>query len=133
MSTKTKKKKPIYMSDLHYEHKLWERQINFQVDELEIFKHRLEEVVTRWTDQEILAQVEHFQNTFIRYKEVLDIQLHDIKLQEEALVKFVREHPVASDHVHFQDHTKLRDDVETQLEMFFDTKKDFVRFLTKAM
>ena len=133
MSTQTEKKKPIYMSDLHYEHTLWNRQIDFQIDELEIFKHRLEEVVSRWTDNEVLAKVEHFQNTFIRYKEVLDIQKHDIKLQEEALVKFVREHPVASDHVHFQDHAKLRDDVETQLEMFYATKKEFVRFLTEAM
>jgi hypothetical protein len=127
------KKKPIYMSDLHYEHKLWKRQIDFQIDELEIFKHRLEEVVTRWTDTEILAQVEHFQNTFIRYKEVLDTQLHDINLHHEELVKFVHDHPVASDHVHFQDHAKLRDSVETQLEMFYSTKKEFMRFLTEAM
>jgi len=127
------KKKPIYMSDLHYEHTLWKRQIDFQIDELAFFKHRLEDVVTRWTDQDILAQVEHFQNTFIRYKEVLDIQLHDIKLKEQELVKFVKKHPVASDHAHFQDHTKLRDSVETQLEMFYATKKEFVRFLTKAM
>lgn len=126
-------KKPVYMSDLHYEHKLWKRQIDFQIDELEIFKHRLEEVVTRWTDTEVLAQVERFQNTFIRYKEVLDTQLHDINLHHEELVKFVQDHPVASDHVHFQDHTKLRDSVETQLELFYNTKKEFMRFLAEAM
>lgn len=127
------KKKTVHMSDLHYEHKLWRRQIDFQVDELEIFKNRLEEVVVRWTDNEVLAKVEHFQNTFIRYKEVLDIQLHDINLHEEELVKFVKSHPVASDHVHFEDHTKLRDSVETQLQMFYDMKKEYMRFLTETM
>ena len=119
------KKKAVLMSDLHYEHKVWKRQIEFQIDELEIFTHRLEEVVTRWTDKEVLAKAEHFQNTFIRHKEVLDTQLHEINVHNDTLVEFVKEHPIASDHVHFK--------VETQIEMFHEMKKEFMRFLTETM
>ena len=64
------KKKPIYITDLHFEYKLWKRKLEFERDELKIFEGRLAEVVSRWTDKEILRKAEHFQNTFIRHHEV---------------------------------------------------------------
>jgi len=38
---------------------------SFWRDEIETFKHRLEEVVVRWTDNTFMAKAEHFQNQFI--------------------------------------------------------------------
>lgn len=127
------KKKAIYINDLHFEHKLWTSQLKFEVDELGILQGRLEEVVQRWTDKEVLAQAEHFQNQFIRHKEVLDTLMHDIAGHEDGLVQFAHDHPVAMDHVHFEDHGGLRDKVETQRDMFGNLKKEFMRFLTHVM
>ena len=127
------KKKPIYINDLHFEHKLWKGQLTFEKDELNILKHRLEEVVQRWTDREVLAKAEHFQNQFILHNEVLDTLIHGIKEHENELVKFALEHPVAMDHVHFEDHGGLRDKVETQRALFSELKKEFMRFLTYVM
>tara|TARA_R110002049_G_scaffold165631_1_gene331539 strand:- start:672 stop:1055 length:384 start_codon:yes stop_codon:yes gene_type:complete len=126
-------KDKVYMSDLHFEHVAWNSELSFQKDELKIFQNRLEEVTSRWTKNEVMKEVEHFQNNFIRQNEVVDTLKHDINIHEEHLVKFDKEHPIASDHVHFNDHSELRDEVETQRKLYTNLKTDFLRFLTKTM
>lgn len=127
------KKETIYISDLHFDHKLWKSQLTFQADELTIFTHRLEEVVVRWTDKDVLKRVEHFQNAFIRHKEVIDILIHDINAHEHKLSHKAQSQPVAIDHVHFDDHTDERKRVEDQIRIFYELKTDFLRFLSEAM
>ena len=61
-----KKEDRRYISDLHFEHMVWVNQLKFFKDELEILKNRLGEVSIRNTKMEVKAQVEHFQNQFIR-------------------------------------------------------------------
>ena len=127
------KKKAIYIDDLHFEHKLWKSQLEFQRDELKIFTHRLEEVVVRWTDKVVLSKVEHFQNVFIRHNEVIDTMIHDINGHEHELSARAEANPVAIDHVHFDDHTAFRDRIEGQMKIYADMKKEYLRFLTEAM
>jgi len=127
------KTKPIYISDLHFEHKLWKSQLEFQRDELKSFNRRLEEVVVRWTDKDILSNIEKYQNNFIRHNEVIDTLLHEIGVQENKLTAFAISHPIAIDHVHFDDHSEMRESVETQQTIYNKLKKEFMRFLTVAM
>lgn len=127
------KTKPIYISDLHFEHKNWRSQLEFQREELKSFNKRLEEVVVRWTDKDILSNVEKYQNNFIRHNEVIDTLLHDLGLHENKLSKYAIEHPTAIDHVHFDDHGGMRAAIERQLSIYDQLKNEFMRFLTKAM
>ena len=126
-------KKHVYMTDLHFEHKAWISELSFQRDELEFFKHRLEEVVPRYTDKTTLAKAERFQNQMIRYNEILDILFHEINEHESQLTKVAHDNPIASDHVHFDDHTGLRDKVETQRKIYAEFKEEYFRYLTKTM
>lgn len=126
-------KKAIYLSDLHFEHQHWMTELAYWADELKFFTNRLEEVVTRWTDKEVLAKVEQFQNQFIRHKEVIDTLKHDIKLDERRLSKDAMEHPIAIDHKHFADHIGLREQMATQRKIYGALKKEFFAFLTYAM
>ena len=127
------KKKAIYINDLHFEHKQWMSELEFQRGELKSFIKRLEEVVVRWTDKEILRQVEHFQNQFILHDEVIDTLVHDINLEEQKLSTFAASHPVAIDHVHFEDHGGMRERNEDQSRIFTNLRKEYMRFLTTAM
>ena len=127
------KKKPIYLDDLHFEHKLWKSQLEFQRDELKVFTNRLEEVVIRWTDNDVLRKVEHFQNSFIRHNEVIDTLIHDINEHEHNLSVRAIANPVAIDHVHFNDHTEFRVSIADQMKIYDDMKKKYIRFLTEAM
>jgi len=130
---KKDKSKAIYLTDLHFEHKQWLNESNFWRDEIKTYKNRLGEVVNRWTDKEVLAQAEHFQNQFILHNEKLDQIIHDINKHESKLSKYAIEHPVAIDHVHFDDHSDFRDRMDSQRTIYNDMKKEFFNFLRKAM
>ncbi len=121
------------MADLHFENRTWKRQLDFTKDELGYYRERLAEVANDWTDHDVLAMVEHFQNTFIRQNEVVDQLLHTIKEEELNLAKFAKDHPIAVDHVYFNDHDALRDKVETQNHIYMETRKEFMNFLRQTM
>jgi len=134
MSKKNSKgKKHVYLSDLHFEHQAWKNELSFQKDELSFFKNRLEEIVPRYTDKTVLAKSEQFQNQMIRHHEVLDGLVHDINAHEHKLTDYAKEHPIAVDHVHFDDHTSLRDGIESQRKIYADFKQKYFRFLTETM
>ena len=46
----------IYNEDLHLEHNQWNMELNFWIDELKTFENRLEELVQKWTEVEVLAK-----------------------------------------------------------------------------
>lgn len=122
-----------YIGDLHFDHMEWINALKFYKDELAIFEHRLEEIVRRNTKQDVMAELEHFQNQFIREKEVIDELRHDIKQHENLLEKEAKDHPVAIEHRYFTDHTELRDRFETFERLYRELKQEFQRWLAQRM
>lgn len=132
MSTATKAPTK-HINDLHFEHQVWLNALSFYKEEIGIFEKRLEEVVTRNTVTEVLAQVEHFQNQYIREREVIDELRHDIKQHENFLEKESKEHPVAIDHRAFGDHVELRDRMETFEKLYRELKTEFMQWLSRVL
>lgn len=126
------KEKAIYIGDLHFEHEMWRKELNFCDDELKFLTKRLEET-TFFHDGEkdMMREVEHFQNQFIVQKQNIDRFNHDIKLQEHDLATFAKDHPIAVDHIHFTDHTKLRDNMEGFAKNYNNLKQEFRGFVAK--
>ncbi len=118
-----------HISELHFELKVWLNHLNFFRDELKIFNHRLEELAAANSKVEVTAQIEAYQNRFIRANEVIDELIHRINAKESDLVGYAKDHPVAIDHVLFEDHSKLREDCERNEELYNEMKKEFVRFV----
>ena len=101
MKTKTE---VLYNENLHFEHKQWQSELAFWEDELKSFKNRLNELIPRWTNKEVLAQLAQVNSG----RESLDT----------ALTK---------------KHIEFRNQMETQRQIYADLKKDFFRFLSKTM
>ena len=118
---------------LHFEHEKWVKQLNFYKDELKTYNNRLEDIAVRFNGRGVMAELEMFQNKFIRQNEVIDILIHDINEHEGILANSVKENPVASDHRLFTDHSGLRDRMETFLKIYNELKPNFMRYLTKYM
>ena len=78
---------------LHLIYEDFKRTINFYKSEIPFFKKRLEEIATKNTGEDILKQVEHFENTFIAMNENLDVLLHDVNLKQDALLKEAKAKP----------------------------------------
>ncbi|MBQ0732913.1 hypothetical protein [Aquimarina celericrescens] len=127
-------KEVFYNTDLHFEHEQWRRELYFWEDELKSFKNRLEEIVTRWTDKDVLAQLQKYQNQFIVHGEVIDTLLHDINVHETDISEHSKkgESDVMS-HQLVRKHIDFRDRIETQRHIYSDLKKEFFRFLSKYM
>lgn len=126
-------KEVIYNEDLHFEHELWNSELAFWEDELKSFKNRLSELVTRWTDKKVLAQLEHYQNEFILHGGVIEdmqetIEEHEINIAGHSSNGFE-----SMDIPMVRTHLELRQKMETQREIYGDLKKEFFRFLSKYM
>lgn len=126
------KEKAIFIGDLHFEHEMWKRELNFCEDELKFLTKRLEETAFLHDEEkDMLREVEHFQNQFIVQKQNVDQFKHDINTKENQLATFAKEHPVAINHIHFMDHAKLRDNMEGFAKNYNNLKQEFRGFVAK--
>lgn len=123
----------INNTDLHFEHNQWSSELAFWKDELKSFKNRLEELVNRWTDKDVLAQLEHYQNSFVVHGEVIDTLKHEINVHETDLSDHDSRGEDALNTAHVKSHLAFRDRMETQRQIYADLKKEFFRFLSKTM
>ena len=123
----------IYSDDLHFEHNRWQAEIFFWQDELKSFKNRLEELSRRWTDEKVLAQLEHFQNQFVRHGEVIDSLEHEINVHETEMAKHSQKGEEVLDTDLTRNHLEFRERMETQRKIYAELKEEFFRFLSKYM
>lgn len=133
MSTATQTPARKHIGDLHFDHMEWLNALKFYKDDIGILEHRLEDIAKRNTGQEVMAELEHFQNQFIREREVIDELRHDIKQEENVLEKESKERPVAIDHRSFADHAGLRDRFVTFEKLYRELKQEFHLWLVKRM
>lgn len=133
MSTTAPTTLRVRIGDLHFDHMEWVNSLKFYKDEISIFEHRLEDIVRRNTKPEVMAELEHFQNQFIREKEVIDELRHDIKKSENEVEKEHKDNPVAIEHRWFRDHTDLRDRFETFERLYAELKTEYRRWLAQRL
>ena len=108
----------------------FKRTLDFYKSEMPFFKKRLEEIATKNTGEDILKQVEHFENTFIAMNENLDVLLHDVNLKQDALFKEAKAKP---EFINLKVNATA-DDLKTLIDFtakeFATTKENFYRFLS---
>ncbi|MFA6260945.1 MAG: hypothetical protein WC760_05725 [Bacteroidia bacterium] len=119
----------VKVTAAHRDHNEWIGYLKFCKDEISSFENRLSEVVTANNKREIVAQVEHFQNQFIREKEVIDILKHDIRAMENQLEVQVAANPVATEHKRVADEPELRERMDTFEKLFNELKEEFHGFI----
>ncbi|MCB9319515.1 MAG: hypothetical protein H6570_09550 [Lewinellaceae bacterium] len=119
----------VDMQDLHAEHLSWKNDLEFYLDDLAVLTHRLEEIATGNHDSEAMRWVEHFQNQFIRQREVNDEIRHQINVHEDLLVSIARNGAV--EHKPIGDHRSMRTAMDTYKQMFRDLKSEFMTFVVK--
>lgn len=125
--------KRVYITDLHSDHVLWLNTLAFCKEEIAILERRMEEIAARNTGAEVMAELEHFQNQYIRQREVIDELRHELKQHENLLEKEVREHPIAVDHRLFTDHVEQRENMKTFEKLYRELKDEFMHWLAKRM
>lgn len=125
--------KVIYNSDLHFEHERWNSELLFYKDEIRSFKNRLEELVVRWTDKEVLIRLEHYQNEFILHEGRINEFLEGIESHEHQIAGKSLKGENSMDTVLVKAHLEFREEMEVQRDMFHNLKKEFFTFLMQYM
>lgn len=111
------------------EYKQWLREIDFYKSELANMQQQLSDFMPTFYKKDFAANVERFQNRFIRQREVIDILRHDVKQHENDFQKLqVSPTPELRDKVS-RIHLRLRNDVAIFFDLFVELKRDFTDFL----
>ncbi len=126
-------KEVLYNSNMHFEHKQWNRELAFWQDELKSFNNRLSELVTRWTNKDVLAQLEHYQNEFVLHGGVIEDLQEIIEEHETRIAGQSKTGEDALDTQLAKKHIEFRNRIETQRHIYAELKKGFFRFLEKYM
>jgi hypothetical protein len=107
------KEELIYNEDLHFEHNRWWSELAFWKDELKSFNNRLSELVTRWTNKEVLAQLEHYQNEFTLHGGIIH-ELHEtIEIHETRIAGQSKTDTNTLDTALVKKHLEFRNKMET--------------------
>jgi hypothetical protein len=120
------KAKYVYIADLHHEEQLWRNELNFYKEELTILENRLNQASAKTSVPAHQAGVESFQNRIDLQRDHISAIKHRIKRHQAFIAEYAQNHPIAIDHVHFTDHTKLREDMENFRKLYLEMKKGFI-------
>jgi len=118
----------VYVKDLNFDHELWDNEMKFYRNELEIFEHRLEQDVVRLSDREGLRELEHFQNQFIRQNEVLDILNKKVRKNRKNIARNSVDGVVPTNHELMINYKSLRDEFEVFEKIYYNLKVKFLAF-----
>ena len=123
----------LYIKEIHLLHTEWNSVLDLTRDEILSFENRLEEIAKANTGKEMLAQVEHFQNRFIRQKEIMDELRHDIREDELRIAENVKENNVSVEHRKMEENFELKNRVHVFQKIFNEIKSEFLLFLAKKL
>lgn len=123
----------LYIHEIHHLHSEWNSVLDLTQDEITSFENRLEEIAKANTGKEILAQVEHFQNQFIRQKEVIDALQHDIHEDAMRIAENVKENNVAVEHRRMEENFRLKDGMQTFQKIINELRAEYMLFMAKTL
>jgi len=122
-----------YIHELHADHTAWINILALASDEIRSWENRLSEVLQANNKVDITAKAEHFQNQFIRHKEVIDELRHDINEDERRIAGEAEANNVATDHRKTEDNASLRERMDSFNKIFADLKQEFTAYLAEVL
>lgn len=111
----------------------WKRELEFFKIEIAYLKKRLEEVASKNTSNEVMVEVEHFENKFKIMSLHVDELHHDVNLKNESLLKEAAEKPKYINVKMIESDENLIDLMNYTSSDYYSTKKEFYIFLSKVM
>jgi len=102
----------------------WKYELSSIKQEIRHFENHLEEMAKKKLPRSLLAEVEHFQNTFICQKEVIDKLRHDLpdsRHKVENIFNILRSTKDNAQHA-------LGERMETFRRIYEDIKQEFKQF-----
>ncbi len=114
------------MIDLDFEYKLWKNRLNLFVREIEILRHRNEEV----KDEPLIAELNTVELMVLdEHTDQLKKLMNRIKVQESELQFYNKDFPITQAHQYYQEHQSLRTKMEDISNVHFYRVADLIKAL----
>jgi cell division septum initiation protein DivIVA len=104
----------------------WKHELSSIKTEIRHFEHSLEKMGTHKLPKSLLAQLEHFQNSFICQKEVIDKLRHDLPDSRHKVENIFNRLRVDAHHA-------LNERMDMFRRIYEEVKSDFMRFQSEWM
>lgn len=116
-----------------FEHQQWKKEIAFWKEDLESFKNKLSELLTRWTSKEVLGQIEYYQCEFIIHGGLIEDLTEAIAEHEMHIVQKSNTGDHTLNAQLNKKHIEFRNKIDLQREEYAHLKKNFFRFLGECI
>ena len=117
----------------HRENTTFMEKLFFYRDEIAIMKSRIAEIASKNSSNEVMVQVEQFQNQLIIQDNNIDMIKHDVGQSEKSLEAAINKNETAVDHRKVEDHLAAREGVNSFEKNFNELREELKRFLAKWM
>lgn len=121
----------LFLSDLDFNLEVWKRELKFQESEMDYFEEKLEHIVIRNLGNDVMIQLEGFQNKIIREREVMGHLRHRIRMKKRELAKANFEDK--SQILFHEKQVLLKDEMKTFVKMHYELKEDMMDFFLKYL
>lgn len=121
----------LFLSDLNFNLEVWKRELKFQESEMDYFEEKLEHVAIRNLGNDVMIQLEGFQNKIIRERDVMGRLRHRIRMKKRAIAQAKYEN---NTEVKFHEkQALLKDEMKIFVKMHYDLKEDMMDFFLKYL
>jgi len=121
----------LYLSDLNFNLEVWKRELKFQESEMDYFEEKLEHIAIRNLGNDVMRQLESFQNKMIREKEVMGHLRHRIRMKKREIAQAkIDNKPEVLFH---EKQILLKDEMKVFVKMHYDLKEDMMDFFLKYL
>ena len=120
----------VFLSDLNFNLDVWKRELKFHEGEMNYFEEKLEHVVRRNPENDVLVLLEGFQNKIIREREVMGHLRHRIRMKKRDLAQ--QGQVEKSDDIQYHEkQVMLKDEMNTFVKMHYQLKERMMDFFLK--
>lgn len=121
----------LFLSDLNFNLEVWKRELKFQESEMDYFEEKLEHIAIRNLGNEVMAQLESFQNKIIREREVMVHLRHRIRMKKREIAQAKYDN---NSEVKFHEkQVLLKDEMRTFVKLHYELKEDMMDFFLKYL
>ncbi|WP_456377739.1 hypothetical protein [Lutibacter sp.] len=121
----------VVLSDLNFNLDVWKRELKFQESEMDYFEEKLEHIAIRNLGNEVMVQLEGFQNKIIREREVMGHLRHRIRMKKRELAQTKFENN--AEVLFHEKQVLLKDEMKTFVKMHYQLKEKMMDFFLKTL
>jgi hypothetical protein len=122
----------VHINELHSNHNAWMNKLCFIIDEIGLFKQKLEDISHKNEPESVAKIIKEYQDHFLYQTQMIDIHLNEIKNHENSLNIDENKIIVGADNRLYQEHKDLQLKMEAFNKIYINLKNKYLKFVSES-